>query len=91
VRPAPTDLTRATNNSERTSSSLSSICGVVRLEVAVDGWHWSCAFDTPPTPGELRDFAQTVAGVTGRDPADALAAVLDGFDAPPAPTMECAA
>lgn len=91
MRPAPTDLTNATNNSERTSSSLPSIRGVVRLEVAVDGWHWSYAFDTDPTTGELRDLSATVADLAACDPAVALAAVLDGFDEPPAPTLEAAA
>jgi hypothetical protein len=90
VRPAPTDLTNATDISERTSSRLSSIGGAVQLKAAVDGWHWSCAFDTDPTTGELRDLSATMADLTGCDPADALAAVLDGFAAP-APTLEAAA
>lgn len=47
-----------------------------RIEVAIGNWKFAFAVDGAPATGALRDFADTVSGVTGVDHTSALAAVL---------------
>jgi hypothetical protein len=64
--------------------------GAVRLDIAVDGWHFTFVVDADPPTGELRSVAETIARVAGCSPDAALAAVLAAF-APPVGELEAAA
>lgn len=48
----------------------------LRLEVVIDQWRLAFLLDSHLTTGELRSLAETIAGVTGCNPALALHAVL---------------
>lgn len=61
---APTATDRQWNSSSR------------RIEVAINGRTFAFAVDVEPSTGALRDFADTVSGVTGVDRDSALAAVV---------------
>jgi hypothetical protein len=61
------------------------------IAVVIGPWRLAFVVDADPTTGMLRDLGATVAAMTGCDGAAALAAVLDGVVARPAPTLEDAA
>jgi hypothetical protein len=61
------------------------------LAVEIGVWRLRFALDLPPPTAELRDLSTTVCALTGCNRADALAAVLDGLAALPAPTLADAA
>jgi hypothetical protein len=65
--------------------------GAIRLDIAVDGWHFAYVVDADPPSGLARDIAQTVIAVTGCDSEVALAAVLAAFAPLPVGELEEAA
>lgn len=75
---------------KRTTCRHVDTAGAVRLDIAVDGWHFTFVVDADPPTGELRSVAETIARVAGCSPDAALAAVLAAF-APPVGELEAAA
>lgn len=59
-----------------TADDLQSNSSSRRIDVAIGDWKFSFAIDAQPTTGALRDFAGTVASITGVDRDSALAAVI---------------
>ncbi|HEY8755287.1 MAG TPA: hypothetical protein VIN65_02905 [Candidatus Dormibacteraeota bacterium] len=76
---------------KRTTCRPVDTAGAVRLDIAVDGWHFAYVVDTNPQSGEVRDIAQTIARVAGCSPDVALGAVLTAIGAPPLLEWEAAA